>query len=161
MRITPQEEILAGKTAFERWADTFGVKINRYHSDHGNFSEKPFRSAIEDANQTITFLGVGSHHENVIFERKNQTITLGSRRLFLHTKRYWPEAITAMLLPYALKAFSEKLNVIKVDDYGMATMDNFAGTTIDINPKNHQTWGCPVYALDKRLRDNIAVLTKL
>ena len=34
-----------------------------------------------------------------------------------------------MLWPYALKAFSEKLDELKVDDYGVNTMDKFAGTT--------------------------------
>ena len=37
MRITSQEENLAVKSAFERWADTFGVKIKRYHAENGRF----------------------------------------------------------------------------------------------------------------------------
>ena len=76
MRSTNQEESLSGKSAFERWADTFGFKINRYHADNGRFSKQTFRSEIEDSNQNITFCGVGSHNQNAIFERKIQTITL-------------------------------------------------------------------------------------
>ena len=49
-------------------------------------------SAIEDANQTIKFCGVGYQHQNAIVERKIQTITL-----LLHAKIYWPEEITTML----------------------------------------------------------------
>ena len=67
---TRQEKSLSVKSAFERWADRFGVKIKIYHADNGRFSEQPFRSAIEDANQTIIFCGVGSHHKNEIFEKK-------------------------------------------------------------------------------------------
>ena len=37
---TIQEETLAGKSDFEIWAATFGVKINRYHADNVIFSEK-------------------------------------------------------------------------------------------------------------------------
>ena len=85
MRITIQEENLAGKSAFERWADTFGVKIKGYHADNGRFSKQAFRSEIEDTNQNITFCGVGYHHQNAIFERKIQTLTLGYRTLILHT----------------------------------------------------------------------------
>ena len=44
MRSTIQEDTLAGKAYLERWAATFGVKINRYHADNGIFSEQPFIS---------------------------------------------------------------------------------------------------------------------
>ena len=74
-----QKENLAGKSAFEIWADTFGFKIERYHSDNGIFSKqvfrsdikKAFRSEIDYTNQNITFCGVGYHHQNANFERKN------------------------------------------------------------------------------------------
>ena len=84
MRIIIQDKKLAGKSAFEIWADTFGVKVKIYHADNGQFSEQPFRSSIEDANQTITFCGVGYHHQNAIFEIKIQTITLGDTTFLLH-----------------------------------------------------------------------------
>ena len=71
------------------------------------------------------------------FERKIQTLTLGAITLILHEKIYWPEEITKILWPYALKDFLEQLNVIKVDDDGITPTENFSGTTIDINIKNH------------------------
>ena len=46
MRSTSQEETLSGKASFERWAATFGVKIERYHADNGIFYEQPFISSI-------------------------------------------------------------------------------------------------------------------
>ena len=97
MKRTSQEENLARKSAFERWADTFIVKIKRYHADNGIFSKQSFRSEIEDANQNIKFCGVGSHHQNAIFEIKFQTISLGAIKLLLHAKIYLPEEITTML----------------------------------------------------------------
>ena len=45
-----------------------------------------------------------------------------------------------MLLTHSLKDFVEQLNVLKVDDDGIPTMDKFAGTKTDINLKNHHTW---------------------
>ena len=39
IRSTIQEETLSGKSDFERWADTFGVKIHRYYADNGRFYE--------------------------------------------------------------------------------------------------------------------------
>ena len=59
----------------------FGVKVQIYPSDYGKSSEKPFRSAIEYFNQKITFCALGSHHQNVIVERKVQTITLGAKTI--------------------------------------------------------------------------------
>ena len=103
IKIKIQEENLSGKEDFEIWAATFGVKTHRYHADNGRFSEQHFRSAIKDSNQTIKFYGVGSHHQNDIVERNIQTLTLGDRKLLLHEKRYWPEAITTMLWPYEMK----------------------------------------------------------
>ena len=52
------------------------------------------------------------------------------------------------------------MNVIKVDDDGITTMENFAGTTTDISIKNQHTWGFPVYVLDEILQVNIAGITK-
>ena len=68
--ITTQYLTLSGNTSFERWAAIFGVKFCRYHADNVIFSEYPSRSEIEDSNQTITFYGVGYHHQNAIVERK-------------------------------------------------------------------------------------------
>ena len=65
-----------------------------------------------------------------------------------------------MLQTYKLKNFSEQLNVLKVDDDGINTIENFECTTTDISLKNHHTWGCPVYVLDARLQENISVITK-
>ena len=106
IRSTIQEETLAGKPAFEILAATFGIRIKRYHAYNGRFSEQPFRSSIEDSNQTIKFYGVGSHHQNAIVERKIQNLTLGSKTLLLHAKIYCPEEITTMLWSYSLKDFA-------------------------------------------------------
>ena len=76
MRSKIQEKTLAGKVHCEMWAATFGVNVHIYHSDNGRFDEQPFRSEVEDFNQTRIIWGVGSHHQNAIVE-KNQTLTLG------------------------------------------------------------------------------------
>ena len=48
--------------------------------------------------------------------------------------------MTTILWTYALEAFVEKLNLIKVYDDGIAPMEKFTGTTTDISLKNHHTW---------------------
>ena len=70
------------------------------------------------------------------------------------------ESMTKMLWTYALKAFVEKLNILKVDNYGITPMNKFSGTTTDVTLKNHHTWVCPVYVLDEILQGNISILLK-
>ena len=65
-----------------------------------------------------------------------------------------------MLFPYVLKYFSEQLNELKVNDDGVTTMEKFADTTSEINPKNHHIWGLPVYVLDSRIHDTIGGFTR-
>ena len=65
---TSQEDTLAGKSAFERWADIFGIKIKRYHSDYGRFSQQPLISAIDNANHTIVCFEVVSHHKMLLLK---------------------------------------------------------------------------------------------
>ena len=73
--------------------------------------------------------------KNSIVERNIQTLTLGARILLLHAKIYCPEGKTTMLWTYVQKSFVEKLNVLKVYDDGIITMDNFEDTTTDITLK--------------------------
>ena len=60
-----------------------------------------------------------------------------------------------------LKAFVEQLNELNVDDDGITPMENFAGTTADIDLKNHHTCSCTVYVLDAGLQVKISILPKL
>ena len=85
---------------------------------------------------------------NATTEIKIQTITLGSRTLLLHTKIYFPEEITTILWPSELKAFSEQLNVLKVENDRITTMEKFAGTKTDISLKTTTHGGCPVYVTE-------------
>ena len=57
-----------------------------YNAENGIFAEQHFRSTIEDFNQTITFCGIGSQHQNAIVERKIKTLTLGAIEWLLHEK---------------------------------------------------------------------------
>ena len=65
-----------------------------------------------------------------------------------------------MLWPYALKAFEEKMDELKVDDNRITPMKDFSGTTTDINVKSHHSWGCSVYFLVASFQGNIARLPK-
>ena len=80
--------------------------------------------------------------------------------MLLYANRYWTEAISKNLRPYILKAYEEKFNDLKLDEYVITTMENFPGTTTDITLKNHHTWVFPVYVSDKILQGNIDLFPK-
>ena len=65
-----------------------------------------------------------------------------------------------MLWPYALEAFAEQLNELKVENYGITNMEEFEGITKDIILKNHHTWVYPIIFLDAILQGKIYGLTK-
>ena len=65
-----------------------------------------------------------------------------------------------MLWTYALKAFAEQLNVLKVNDYGISPMEKFTGTSTDISLQKHHTWVFAVYVLDAIFKGNISALPK-
>jgi hypothetical protein len=100
------DETLLAKTSFERFASNGGVTINSYRANSGQFTDAGFQQAIKDANQTITFCTVGAHHENRIVERRIEEPTLISCTLLLHAKCHWPDYITTMMWPFALKEAS-------------------------------------------------------
>ena len=63
--LTGQETIDA-KHAFEQVAEQHGVHILHYHCDNGRFVDKAFMDDVLQAHQTITFCGIGAHHQNGI-----------------------------------------------------------------------------------------------
>ena len=107
--LTLSETIMA-KHAFERFLASLGIELKAYHADNGCFADKGFRDECIASNQTITFCGVGSHHQNGIAERKIKDITLGAQTLPLHAKRMLPEYISTILWPFAVKCCEDRMN---------------------------------------------------
>jgi hypothetical protein len=66
MRDQMLSEALLAKHAYKRFLASLGVESKVYHADNGHFTDKGFRDDCTSSNQTITFCGVGSHHQNGI-----------------------------------------------------------------------------------------------
>jgi hypothetical protein len=110
MRDLTLDETLLAKASFKRHANEGGVTIDSYRADNGRFADSGFQQAIKDCNQKITYCTVGAHHQNGIVERRIKELTLISRTLLLHAKRHWPDYITTMMWPFALKEAAYRLN---------------------------------------------------
>ena len=95
--MTTQETIDA-KHAFKRIAEHHAVRIRHYHCDNGRFADRAFMDDIHKAGQTITFCGVGAHHQNGVAERRIRDITKSARTMLLHATHRLPKTITPLPL---------------------------------------------------------------
>lgn len=101
--------------------------------------------------QTITFCGVGAHHQNGIIENKNKMLTLGARTMLLHAMRLWPQMIDTMFWPFAMKAAAERHNYLSIDSSNASPASKLYGVELDKLPvKTYHTLFCPIYVLDAR-----------
>ena len=94
------------------------VKI--YHAGNRRYADNGFMASLNANIQTITFCGVGAHHQNGISEQRILTVTKISRTILLHAQHYWPEFVDTILCPFAVKAAIDKLNLFQLDLYGNA-----------------------------------------
>ncbi|KAL7462893.1 hypothetical protein ACHAXS_003265 [Conticribra weissflogii] len=141
--------------SFKHFAATRGVEVQHYHADNGIFTDKLFREDIKKSMQRLTLCGVGDHHQNGVVEHAIKSLTLISRTLLLHGQRHWPEYITTMLWPFALKAAQDRMNQLHVNLDGQTSkmaFSDIATTTFRI--RDFHNWGCPCYILDSRLQTN-------
>jgi hypothetical protein len=154
-------ETLLAKHAYERFLASLGIESKVYHADNGCFADKGFRDDCTSSNQTITFCGIGSHHQNGIAERKIKDVTLGGQTLLLHAKRMFPEYISTILWPFAMKCYEDRLNNLVHRADGCTPYKTLASLdAAPINTSNFHTFGCPCYVLDHRLQSGTGKIPK-
>ena len=146
---TTSQATLEAKHAYERLAASFNVRIQAYHADNLRFNDNNFQGDCIRHGQTITFCGVGAHHQNAVAESKVKLVSYGARTILLHAKRRWPNVISTALWPFAMQAIIRRHNHIALDSNGQSPMEKFTGIMDDIDPMDFHTWGCPVYILDE------------
>jgi hypothetical protein len=130
-----------------------GVNIKHYHADNGRFKDKAFMNEIEEQGKSISFIGVGAHHQNGIAEKRIGDLQRRATTLLLHAQRRWPDAINTHLWPYAIKAANDSRNnspTSKCDDCPISRFCNTAKAP-RIHHQHH--FGCPVYVLGKQMQD--------
>lgn len=150
------DQTINAKVAFEKIAASYGVSVKHYHADNGTFACKGFRDAVSAANQKITFCGVGAHHQNGIVENMIGLLTRSSRTNLLHAKQRWPQAISTILWPYALKAACATYNELHLDENGASPDSKFASVNCAPVLSNRHPWGCPVFVLNQKAQGGMA-----
>ena len=107
---------------------------------------------VRKAGQTITFCGVGAHHQNGVAERHIRDITESARTMLLHATHRWPKTITSNLWPQALKHAMNVRNVLPRKGKTQSPISLFSNTNIEPNIKHFLPFGCPVYVLQAPLQ---------
>ena len=159
---TTAEETLEAKHAFEAFAADLNVTIKHYHADNGRFSEAAFMDAVQQAGQSISFCGVGAHHQNGVAERRIRDLTEHARTMLLHASHRWPKAINAHLWPYALRQAAHIRNHLPRESEGGSPIEKFAKAEVHnkLFHKHQHTFGCPVYVLDAPLQSGLGTKPK-
>ena len=153
--------MIHAKHDFERTCSHEGTRIQSYRGDNGRFHDSNFVEDNESSNQTISFCNVGAHHQIGVPENKICQLLDLAHSLPFHVKRHWPEAISPMLWPFALKYAAYLLNHTRYDSEGKTAYDQFTGNDHKEDLSQIAVWGCPVYLLDSRLQNPGGKLPKI
>ena len=156
---TGAEETVQAKKAFEAYANLHGVTIRHYHADNGRFAENLWLDAVQEhrPRQTISFCGVGAHHQNGVAEKKIRDIQENARTMMMHASLRWPQAHSVSLWPYALRTAVDVMNSTpRVDKTAISPIEHFSGVEVRPQLRNFHSFGCPVYVLNARLQDTKA-----
>ena len=148
------QETLDAKHAFECIAKQHSVHICHYHCDNGSFADWAFMDDVRQAHQTITFCGVGAHHQNGIAKQRIHDLMESTRTMLLHAAHRWPKAITSNLWPQALKHATNVQNSLPHPGKTQSPISLFTNMIVEPNIKHSHLFGCPVYVLQAPLQNN-------
>ena len=150
--LTTHETLLA-KEKFELECRDHGVVVQEYLTDMGSaFTSKAFREHLQEFEQIIRFAGAGGHHHNAQAERAIRTVTSIARTMMFHQAIHWPEVADPANWPMAMRHAVFLANMVPDATTGHSAFDRFTQSRW---PKSRlmelHVWGCPAYALDKKL----------
>ena len=75
----------------------------------------------------------------------------------MHAKQHWPDYITTMMWPFALKEAAYRLNQLSLRSDGRSCEATFFNIEKDLfDPASLHVFGSPCFVLDSRLQSGIA-----
>ena len=148
MRNTSLEQTIQAKVAFERELAKYNMRVTEHRADNGRFADVGFKAKVEKCNQTMSYCGVGAHYQNGFAKNYIGKITTRARVMLLHAKRFWPEAITPILWPFAVAQTIEIENTLVLDSSGRSALQKLTTTDAPIALRDQHTWRYLVYVLE-------------
>jgi hypothetical protein len=144
---TAAEETVNAKKAFEAFAAKFGVTICHYHANNGRFAKNLWIKLVQEhrPQQTISFCGVGAHHQNGVAEKKIRDLQEAARTMMLHASICWPTSQSISLWPYTIRVAVDVMNSTpRKDGVKMSPLQKFTSSNALPRLKDFHTFGCPV-----------------
>ena len=148
-------DTIKSKHVWEHWARQCGVPIKHYHSDNGVFDSKDFKHDVQLRNQSISFSGVGAHHQNSVAKRSIRTVVELARTMMIHSAMHWPEQTDNNMWPFAMDHAIYIYNHTTNMRTGLSPIKVFTNTRYDYTKllQRLHVWGAPRFVLDPTLQD--------
>ena len=148
-------ETVRAKRSFERYCASKEVKVQKYWADNAPFGSAAFCNAITEEGQTISFSGVGAHHQNAVAKRSIGTIMRWAKTILLHSFIHWPEQSDTKLWAFALDQAVWIWNNLPRRGIMLSPYEIFTGDMYENyeHLRQARVWGCPAYVLDPKLQD--------
>jgi hypothetical protein len=146
-------ETLQGKNRFEKGSAQFDVQIKSFRAGNAPFNADEFKNDLENKGQTISFSGVGAHHQNGAAERAIKMITYWALTMMLHAILHWPEQTTLDLWPFAMDHAVYCWNHFPSKNDRISPLEAFTGFSNYEHLKRLHVWGSPCYVLHRRLQN--------
>jgi hypothetical protein len=144
-------DTIKGKQAFEKFAHARGVRVEHYHANNGIFASNGFKDEVKKCGQSITFCGVGAHHQNGVTERRIQDLSDSAQSMLAHAAHRNP-AVTANLWPYALLHASYVRRMLPRENQAKSPDELFSKTDVRPTTRFLHVFGAPVYVLHSDLQ---------
>ena len=139
------------KIAFEKLADSHGVRVKHCHADNGRFADDLWVKDCMKQKQGLTFAGVNAHFQNGLAEKRIRDLQDVTRTQNLEASAKWP-ILTTNLWPYCLRQANNVMNNTYNKQSHGVPLEIFSDTDVQANLKNFHPVGCPVYVLDNSLQ---------
>jgi hypothetical protein len=146
-----------GKAHFKQWLyDQCVCEVKHYHGDNGLYSAEEFRRDCEEKQQSQSFSGISTQHQNVCAERAIQTIMYMVRTFMVHAS-LWTErgSDDLSLWSFAVKHLVWVYNCVPNVWSGLTPLELITRERSDYKDLLRcHVWGCPVFVLEAKLQND-------
>ena len=145
---------IQAKKVFEAYARALDIEIKHYHADNGVFNSQEFLANVKQSQQTISFCGVGAHHQSGVADHRVRELTEMACTQLLHAMHNNPKAVNVHLWPYALCHASYLFNYFPRHGKTKSPLKIFSSSCVHPNLQHLHPFGCPVYVLASQLQNH-------
>jgi hypothetical protein len=129
-------------------------KVKHYHGDNGIFSAEEFWQDCDKKQQSQSFSGLCTQHQNTRAERAIQTVMYMARTFMVHASLHWTDrgSDDFSLWPFAVKHSVWVYNQVPNVRSGLTPLELITRERSDYKDLLCcHVWGCSVFVLEAKL----------